>query len=212
MSSELMPCKQALGAIKSALSLFTSPFSRSPSTLPTHNAIEVDQRSESGSEDNWDGEAPAAMKGQDVFSLAAAAGRSGEDFEERQIAWRGKGEVRGGKREVARRELQVSTSNDLAWAKYCSLLRPRPPLEFAVINRSLPIRQSSPVTSTRTVRLLSQTFLILSEHFQPLWFLHLVFSALLQAKTRPFLPLQSPNQLLHPLFLFHRAFRSLHHS
>lgn len=105
-----MPCKQTLGAIKSALSLFTSPFSRSPSTLPTHNAIEVDQCSESGSEDNWDGEAPATMKEQDVFSLAAAAGRSGEDFEGRQIAWRSKGEVPGSKHGVVRRELQVSTN------------------------------------------------------------------------------------------------------
>lgn len=105
-----MQCKQALGAIKSALSLFTSPFSRSPSTLPTHNDIEVDQRSESGSEDNWDGEAPITMKEQDVFSLAAAAGRSGEDFEGRQIAWRSKGEVPGSKHDVVRRGLQVSTS------------------------------------------------------------------------------------------------------
>lgn len=105
-----MPCKQTLGAIKSALSLFTSPFSRSPSTLPTHNAIEVDQCSESGSEDNWNGAAPATMKEQDVFSLAAAAGRSGEDFEGRQIAWRSKGEVPGSKHDVVRRERQVSTN------------------------------------------------------------------------------------------------------
>ncbi|OXG76017.1 hypothetical protein C348_05165 [Cryptococcus neoformans Gb118] len=118
----------ALGAIKSALSLFTSPFSRSPSTLPTHNAIEVDQRSESGSEDNWDGEAPAAMKGQDVFSLAAAAGRSGEDFEGRQIAWRGKGEVPGGKREVARRELQLAPPKASAGIRSHQPITPNTPI------------------------------------------------------------------------------------
>ncbi|RSH91867.1 hypothetical protein EHS25_009237 [Saitozyma podzolica] len=81
--------------VKSLLSYVTSPFlSRTRSTLPTTiNDMEIDddaaeQRSESGSEDQWDGEPPATMQGQDVFSLAAAAGREGPEFDSRATAWR----------------------------------------------------------------------------------------------------------------------------
>ncbi|CAK9782982.1 hypothetical protein CC85DRAFT_329080 [Cutaneotrichosporon oleaginosum] len=42
----------------------------------------------SGSEDEWGGEGPAHMAGQDMFSLAEAAGRGGEEFAERAAAWR----------------------------------------------------------------------------------------------------------------------------
>ncbi|GMK56349.1 hypothetical protein CspeluHIS016_0301890 [Cutaneotrichosporon spelunceum] len=42
----------------------------------------------SGSDDEWGGEAPSNMVGQDVFSLAEAAGRNGEEFEARAEAWR----------------------------------------------------------------------------------------------------------------------------
>jgi hypothetical protein len=68
----------------------------------------AEQRSESGSEDQWDGEPPATMQGQDVFSLAAAAGREGPEFESRATAWRARGEIPGGRRETARRALEVS--------------------------------------------------------------------------------------------------------
>ncbi|BEI81023.1 hypothetical protein CcaverHIS002_0201830 [Cutaneotrichosporon cavernicola] len=42
----------------------------------------------SGSDDEWGGEAPSNMVGQDVFSLAEAAGRTGDEFEARAEAWR----------------------------------------------------------------------------------------------------------------------------
>ncbi|TYJ54195.1 hypothetical protein B9479_005121 [Cryptococcus floricola] len=107
------PGSGTFGAIKSVFSnLISSPFSRGSPSLPTHNSLPVDryQRSESGSEDNWEGDEPVQMKGQDVFSLAEAAGRGGEGFEARQVEWRTKGEVAGGRREAARRDLQVGLS------------------------------------------------------------------------------------------------------
>jgi len=56
-----------------------------------------DDRSVSGSEEEFNGTAPAVMHGEDVFSLAAAAGRSGTDFEERAQTWRqGKASLRSG--------------------------------------------------------------------------------------------------------------------
>ena len=70
-------------------------------------AVKGDQKSESGSEHNWDAQPPAGMSGQDVFSLAAAAGRDGEAFEERAAAWRSRGEVPGGRRDTTRRGSQV---------------------------------------------------------------------------------------------------------
>lgn len=42
----------------------------------------------SGSEEEWDGTVPDSMRGQDVFSLAAAAGRGGNDFDQRAQTWR----------------------------------------------------------------------------------------------------------------------------
>ncbi|ADV23987.1 hypothetical protein CNI04180 [Cryptococcus gattii WM276] len=141
----------ALGAIKSALSLFTSPFSRSPSTLPTHNDIEVDQRSESGSEDNWDGEAPITMKEQDVFSLAAAAGRSGEDFEGRQIAWRSKGEVPGSKHDVVRRGLQLAPPKTSIGIQNGQPITPNTPIFPGHFNRDGAASQTGPSHSKRAL-------------------------------------------------------------
>ena len=47
------------------------------------------------------------MNGHDVFHLAAAAGRDGQEFEERAAEWRAKGEKLGGRRDTARRSLEV---------------------------------------------------------------------------------------------------------
>jgi hypothetical protein len=84
------------------------PFRHSP-TLPQHTAdIRTDRaQSESGSEDGWDGEPPRMMAGQDGFDLAAAAGREGIAFEARTEEYRSKGELPGGRREVARKQLLV---------------------------------------------------------------------------------------------------------
>ncbi len=99
---------QSFATIKSIYSYFTSPFSRSESesTLPTHR-IDVEQKSESGSEDEWNGDAPGLMNGQDVFDLAAAGGRDGQGFEERAAEWRARGEKVGGRRDAARRGIEV---------------------------------------------------------------------------------------------------------
>ncbi|OCF44644.1 hypothetical protein I317_01531 [Kwoniella heveanensis CBS 569] len=120
-----------LATLKSIVSYVSSPFTRSSSLLPTHSTnqnqnqsqdldvrvnredsieIDQDQKSESGSEDNWNGEPPANMQGQDVFSLAAAAGRRGDDFEERASSWRARGEKPGGRRELARLGLEILTT------------------------------------------------------------------------------------------------------
>lgn len=81
-------------------------------TLPTNISdlpAEVETRSESGSEDGWNGQGPAGVNGMDLFDAAAAGGRTGPEFEERQAEWRAKGEVPGGRREMARRSLEVSS-------------------------------------------------------------------------------------------------------
>lgn len=73
-------------SFSSLVNFVTNPFRRG----------DDEDKSISGSEDEWNGEPPSAMKGQDVFSLAAAAGRRGEDFEARAEVWRqGKGALRG---------------------------------------------------------------------------------------------------------------------
>jgi len=101
-------CHQPFVTIKSIYSYFTSPFARSESesTLPIH-FVDVDQNSESGSEDGWNGDAPALMEGQDVIDLAAAAGRDGQEFEGRAAEWRARGEKAGGRRDTVRRNLEV---------------------------------------------------------------------------------------------------------
>ncbi|KAK4685376.1 hypothetical protein P7C73_g4772, partial [Tremellales sp. Uapishka_1] len=108
----------SFSALRSIYSLISSPFKRSPPALPVHSsslrnqlnvAVSPAQRSESGSEDNWDGEAPHAMAGQDVFSLAAAGGRDRDQFEERAETWRAREEIPGGRRDLARRGLETST-------------------------------------------------------------------------------------------------------
>ena len=107
--------------VKNIFSYALSPLFRSSSsadlTLPTTNSDikEIDQKSESGSEDGWNGSPPALDNGKegingsmDVFDLAAAAGRHGKEFEDRAAKWRAKGEVVGGRRDLARRSLTVS--------------------------------------------------------------------------------------------------------
>ncbi|WRT70210.1 uncharacterized protein IL334_007205 [Kwoniella shivajii] len=109
-----------LATLKSIVNYVSSPFTRSSNVLPTHNndldvrITDVDQKSESGSEDEWNGDAPEPMQGQDVFSLASAAGRQGEEFDERAADWRAKGEKPGGRRQLTRLGLEAkSTVNDL---------------------------------------------------------------------------------------------------
>ena len=80
-------------------------------TLPRTTAdlpVEKEARSESGSEDGWNGEPPESMEGMDVFQMAAAGGRQGKDFDDRTEEWRSKGEVPGVRRESARKSIQVS--------------------------------------------------------------------------------------------------------
>ena len=60
----------------------------------TENANEADQEDSS--------------RAVDLYDLAAAAGQSGEAFEERASQWRARGEIAGGRRDVARRILEVS--------------------------------------------------------------------------------------------------------
>ncbi|WVQ84500.1 hypothetical protein IAT38_006652 [Cryptococcus sp. DSM 104549] len=97
--------KSPFAALKSIIK-FVSPWRSGPAPgLPTHNGHDADQRSEDGSEDNWEGEGPEAMRGQDMFALAAAGGRSGAGFDARQAEWRARGELPGGRRETARRDL-----------------------------------------------------------------------------------------------------------
>lgn len=48
------------------------------------------------------------MNSADVFDLAAAAGRGGNDFERRTAEFRARGEIPGGRRDLARRSLEVS--------------------------------------------------------------------------------------------------------
>ncbi|OCF77322.1 hypothetical protein I204_01309 [Kwoniella mangroviensis CBS 8886] len=110
--------------LKSIVNYVSSPFTRTSSStavLPTHSTsnelavrvtdVDIDQRSESGSEDEWNGEPPSKMEGQDIFSLAAAAGRGGDDFDKRAASWRSKGEVPGGKRQLNRLALQNASSD-----------------------------------------------------------------------------------------------------
>ncbi|WVQ66973.1 uncharacterized protein L199_005165 [Kwoniella botswanensis] len=109
--------------LKSIVNYVSSPFTRTSSSsavLPTHSTsnelavrvpdVDIDQRSESGSEDEWNGEPPSKLEGQDIFSLAAAAGRGGDEFDKRAASWRNKGEVLGGKRQLNRLALQNSSS------------------------------------------------------------------------------------------------------
>ncbi|WVR00164.1 hypothetical protein IAU59_007306 [Kwoniella sp. CBS 9459] len=150
-----------LATLKSIVSYVSSPFTRSSSLLPTHSTnqdldvqvdqngkheeIDIDQKSESGSEDNWNGEPPANMQGQDVFSLAAAAGRRGDDFEERASNWRSRGEKPGGRRELARLGLEAHSSKS-------SLEPPTPtaPGHFALIklSPSMPALSSAKTSSS----------------------------------------------------------------
>lgn len=52
--------------------------------------MDVDSKSESGSEDGWNGQAPAGMSRKDMFDLAAAGGRQGDAFDQRAVEWRQK--------------------------------------------------------------------------------------------------------------------------
>ncbi|WWC64565.1 uncharacterized protein I303_107176 [Kwoniella dejecticola CBS 10117] len=110
-----------LATLKSIVSYVSSPFTKSSSSvLPTHSndaptplrITEGDQdtKSESGSEDEWNGQPPSQMDGQDMFTLAAAAGRSGADFDTRASDWRAK-EIPGGRRQTARLGLEASSNS-----------------------------------------------------------------------------------------------------
>ena len=96
-------------------SIFSYPLNlfRNPSeelSLPTTTSdlpVQVEANSESGSEDEWNGQPPASANGMDVFDAAAGAGRTGPEFEARTASWRAKGEVPGGRRDLARRSLEV---------------------------------------------------------------------------------------------------------
>ena len=55
------------------------------------------------------------MDGQDVFDLAAAAGRDGREFDDRAAEWRAKGEKVGGRRDMVRRNLEVSGHVERRW-------------------------------------------------------------------------------------------------
>lgn len=93
------------------MSYITAPFARSPPSkgLPfTQADIAVEQKSESGSEDEWNGQPSEQMHGKDVFDLAQAAGRDGADFDSRADQWRARGEKAGGRRETSRKALFVS--------------------------------------------------------------------------------------------------------
>ncbi|WVR07672.1 hypothetical protein IAU60_004714 [Kwoniella sp. DSM 27419] len=108
-----------LSTLRSIVNYVSSPFSRSQSLLPQHTSdLQADPvpdtKSESGSEDGWNGEAPVQMDGQDVFDLAAAAGRQGKEFENRAATWRAKGDRLGGRRELDRLALKAEpTETDL---------------------------------------------------------------------------------------------------
>jgi hypothetical protein len=90
------------------MSYALTPFRQAP-ILPLHNNdIKAEETiSEDGSEEEWDGEPPGMMEGQDVYDLAAAGGRAGGDFDARTEEYRARGEVPGGRRDVARRQLLV---------------------------------------------------------------------------------------------------------
>ncbi|WVF72973.1 hypothetical protein IAT40_007791 [Kwoniella sp. CBS 6097] len=154
-----------LATLKSIVSYVSSPFTRSSTLLPTHSSsthnqnqdqnhdqdldvqVDNDQKSESGSEDNWNGEPPENMQGQDVFSLAAAAGRRGDEFEERASAWRSRGEKPGGRRELARLGLEAQPTKS-------SLEPPTPtaPGHFALMKSSpsMPLLSSSSTTNAQS--------------------------------------------------------------
>ncbi|WWC91702.1 uncharacterized protein L201_006648 [Kwoniella dendrophila CBS 6074] len=143
-----------LATLKSIVNYVSSPFTKtsSPSVLPTHR-IDIDQdqdqdiRSESGSEDEWNGEAPSTMNGQDLFTLASAAGRDGEEFEKRAAAWRAKGEIPGGKRQLARLGVEAHSSSE-------SLEPPTPTapghFNFLKSSPSMPILSTSSKSQSAT--------------------------------------------------------------
>jgi hypothetical protein len=74
---------QSFPSLRSIYSFVTAPFSRQP-LLPQTNQdlqIEEDQKSQSGSEDGWNGSPPPGMEIEDVSSLAAAGRRITYDVE-----------------------------------------------------------------------------------------------------------------------------------
>lgn len=99
---------QSFPSLRSIYSFVTAPFSRQPLLPQTHQdlQIEEDQKSQSGSEDGWNGSPPAGMDSQDVFSVAAAGGRGGEEFDRRAIEYRSE----GSKKEAVRGNVPVGRS------------------------------------------------------------------------------------------------------
>lgn len=76
---------QSFPSLRSIYSFVTAPFSRQPLLPQTHQdlAIEEDQKSQSGSEDGWNGTAPPGMEREDLSSLAAVGRRGNSDIESR---------------------------------------------------------------------------------------------------------------------------------
>jgi len=77
---------QSFPSLRSIYSFVTAPFSKQP-LLPQTNQdlqIEEDQKSQSGSEDGWNGSPPPGMEIEDVSSLAAAGRRITYDVESQE--------------------------------------------------------------------------------------------------------------------------------
>ncbi|KAL7418447.1 hypothetical protein Q5752_006905 [Cryptotrichosporon argae] len=150
-------------SLSSLVSFVASPFRRAPS-LPTHSTrqithsatgddkIDVDAApSVSGSEDEWNGEPPEEMDGQDVFSLAAAGGREGDEFERRAETYRARGEVAGGRLDLARRGLTAPTSI-FGLAPPSTGIRPSPSMPAIQSAAHSPTRIAPPSHATATLQ------------------------------------------------------------
>ncbi|EIW72110.1 hypothetical protein TREMEDRAFT_72658 [Tremella mesenterica DSM 1558] len=119
-SLRVLKPKQSVGispfaSLRSLYSFVTGSISRTTPLLPnTSQDIDSppasDQQSVSGSDDEWEGEEPKRMQGEDVFSLAAAAGRKGGNVDDRALEFRARGEIPGGRRDLARRALEGDSS------------------------------------------------------------------------------------------------------
>lgn len=68
----------------------------------TQQDIDIDRKSESGSEDGWNGEPSQQMKQGDIFEADEKKGMSSSAEK-----WKAMGEISGGKRDTARKNLQV---------------------------------------------------------------------------------------------------------